>query len=212
MSLLELKNISYKYGKGDLVIKDLNLSFEAGKVYAVLGSSGSGKTTLLSLLAGLDVCLDGEIQYNGVDLKTINRDHYRAKSIGMVFQQFNLLHRYNAVDNTLIAMEISRYKTGNNKKYVKQLLDDVGITGKKQQRKVIELSGGEQQRVAIVRAISHEPEIILADEPTGSLDETNQSGIIELLIKSARENNTCIIIATHSSDVADAVDEVIRIA
>jgi len=208
MAVLEVKNISYKYGKGDMVIKNLSLSFEAGRVYALLGASGAGKTTLLSLLAGLDCCADGAILYNGSDLKTMNRDRYRAKNIGMVFQQFNLLHRFNAVENVVMAMDISKYKTENSKKYAADLLDNLGIDEKKRRRKVIELSGGEQQRVAIARAISHKPEIILADEPTGSLDETNQSGIIENLVKFAKKGDTCVIISTHSREVADSADEV----
>ncbi|MDR2532942.1 MAG: ABC transporter ATP-binding protein [Oscillospiraceae bacterium] len=211
MAVLEAKNISYKYGKGDMVIKNLNLSFEAGRVYALLGASGSGKTTLLSLLAGLDCCVDGSILYNGSDLKTMNRDRYRAKNIGMVFQQFNLLHRFNAVENVVMAMDISKYKVENGKKYAADLLDNLGIDEKKRRRKVIELSGGEQQRVAIARAISHKPKIILADEPTGSLDEINQSGIIEDLVKFAKKDGSCVIISTHSREVAESADEVFTI-
>lgn len=209
MILLETKNISYKYGKGDMIFNNLSLSFEAGKVYALLGASGVGKTTLLSLLAGLDCCIDGTILYNGSDLKKMNRNLYRAKDVGMVFQQFNLLHRFNAVENVLIAMEVSKYKVTNPKKYAEELLDNIGIDEKKRRRKVIELSGGEQQRVAIVRAISHKPSIILADEPTGSLDEVNQTGIIKDLVKFARSDDRCVIISTHSNEVAKSADEVI---
>ena len=213
MVILEAKNISYKYGKGRLVLKGLNISFEKGKVYALLGESGAGKTTFLSLLAGLDTCNDGEILYNGEDLKAINRDRYRAKNIGMIFQQFNLLHRFNAVENVQMAMEISKYKIKNSRQYVEGLLDGLGISGDKSRRKVIELSGGEQQRVAIARAISHQPEIILADEPTGSLDETNQTAIIDNLVKLAKNDNKCVIISTHSREVAESADmafEIVR--
>jgi putative ABC transport system ATP-binding protein len=211
MAVLEAKNISYKYGKGDMVIKNLNLSFEAGRVYALLGASGAGKTTLLSLLAGLDCCKEGSILYDGASLKSMNRDRYRAQNVGMIFQHFNLLHRFNAVENILIAMDISKYKTENKKKYAEDILHKLGIDEKKRRRKVIELSGGEQQRVAIARAISHKPKIILADEPTGNLDEVNQSGIVENLVKLAKKDNKCIIISTHSRDVAAAADEVFTI-
>ncbi|MCL2253988.1 MAG: ABC transporter ATP-binding protein [Lachnospiraceae bacterium] len=211
MAFLEIENLSYKYGHGDLVIKNMNFSFEAGKIYALLGASGAGKTTLLSLLAGLDNPVEGKILHNGVELKKINRDRYRAKYIGMVFQQFNLLHRFNAIDNIIMAMEISKYKVENRKQYAINLLESLGIDEKKRHRKVIELSGGEQQRVAIARALSHKPEIILADEPTGSLDEANQAGIIEILVKSAKEDNRCIIISTHSRDVAGVADKIIAI-
>jgi len=211
MTTLEAKNISYRYGKGDLVIKNLSLSFEAGRVYALHGASGAGKTTLLSLLAGLDNPTDGAILYNSTELKTLNRDKYRAEKVGMVFQQFNLLHRYNAVENILLAMEVSKYKVDNRKKYAEELLENLGIDMKKRRRKIIELSGGEQQRVAIARAISHKPEIILADEPTGSLDEINQSGIIDNLIKFAKQDNVCVVISTHSRDVSERADEVFMI-
>jgi len=211
MVAFDVQNISYKYGKGSLVLDGLSMTFEAGKVYALLGESGSGKTTLLSLLAGLDVCLSGHILYNGANLKKINRDLYRARNVGMVFQQFNLLHRFNAVDNILMAMEISKYKTQNSNQYVETLLDKLGIDKQKRHRKVIELSGGEQQRVAIARAISHQPDIILADEPTGSLDEANQKAIIDSLITSAKAEDKCIIIATHSRDVAQSADVVFEI-
>lgn len=211
MAILDLQGVSYKYDKGELVFSDLSLSFEAGKVYAILGESGSGKTTLLSLLAGLDVCLSGQILYNGSDLKTINRDEYRAQNVGMIFQQFNLLHRWNAVDNVLMAMEISKYRVQNSKQYVENLLEELGIVGQKRRRKVIELSGGEQQRVAIARAVAHRPEIILADEPTGSLDELNQKTILDSLIQLAKSNDKCVIIATHSKDVADSTDVIFSI-
>jgi len=211
MAILDVQNISYKYSKGGLVLNNLNMSFEKGKVYALLGESGAGKTTLLSLLAGLDICLDGKIVYNGNDLKTINRDKYRAENIGMIFQQFNLLHRFNAVENVQMAMEISKHKIKNSKQYAERLLEGLGIDGKKSRRKVIELSGGEQQRVAIARAISHQPEIILADEPTGSLDETNQKAIIDNLIKLAKVDDKCVIISTHSRDVAESTDTAFEI-
>ena len=210
--MLDVQNISYKYDKGGLVLDGLSLSFEAGKVYALLGESGSGKTTLLSLLAGLDVCLGGQILYNGADLKTVNRDKFRAKHVGMIFQQFNLLHRFNAIDNVLMAMEISEYKIPNSRRYFENLLDMLGIDEQKRRRKVIELSGGEQQRVAIARAISHKPEIIVADEPTGSLDEENQKAIIDSLIKSAKTDDRCIIISTHSREVSQEADVVYEIS
>lgn len=211
MAILDVQNISYRYSRGNLVLSSFNVAFEKGKIYALLGESGAGKTTLLSLLAGLDICLDGEILYNGEDLKALNRDKYRAKNIGMVFQQFNLLHRFNAVENVLVAMEISKYKIKNNKQYAEKLLDKLGIGKDKYQRKVIELSGGEQQRVAIARAISHQPEIILADEPTGSLDESNQTAIIDSLISFAKNDNKCVIISTHSRDIAALADMSIEI-
>ena len=207
----EAKSVSYRYGRGSMVLKDLTMTFDAGKVHALLGVSGAGKTTLLSLLAGLDYCDDGQILFDGADLRKMNRDVYRARNVGMVFQQFNLLHRWNALENVVMAMEISKYKTPDNKAYASELLESLGIDEGKRRRKVIELSGGEQQRVAIARALSHKPKIVLADEPTGSLDESNQNGIIESLVKSAHEDGRCIVISTHSRDVAAMADEVFEI-
>lgn len=212
MAMIEVYRVSYKYGESSgIVLDDISMSLEAGRIYALLGKSGSGKTTLLSLIAGLDVCLGGHIHYNGIDLKKINRNRYRAEKVGVVFQQFNLLHRYNAVENMLIAMEISKYKTNNNKRYAQELLEKLGIGGKKQSRKVIELSGGEQQRVAFARAISHNPEIIIADEPTGSLDADNQKTILDILRQFIKNEKKCIIMATHSAEIADSSDCTIKL-
>ena len=215
MHLLDVQNISYKYEdrfkRNENVLDGFSAAFDAGKVYVMLGESGAGKTTLLSLLAGLDVCQGGVILYKGKDLKKTNRDRYRAKEVGMVFQQFNLLHRFNPVENVIIAMEISRFKHKNAREYAENLLERVGIKKDMQTRKVIELSGGEQQRVAITRAIAHSPAIILADEPTGSLDENNQKNIMDTLVAFAREDGKCVIISTHSRDVAEYADHVIRV-
>ena len=215
MHLLDVQSISYKYEdrfkRNENVLEGFSTAFDAGKVYVILGESGAGKTTLLSLLAGLDVCQGGAILYKGKDLKNTNRDKYRAKEVGMVFQQFNLLHRFNPVENVVIAMEISKYKQTNAREYAEKLLERVGIKKEMHTRKVIELSGGEQQRVAITRAIAHSPSIILADEPTGSLDEDNQKNIMDTLVAFAREDNKCVIISTHSRDVAEYADQLIRI-
>jgi len=215
MHLLDVQNISYKYTsklrRNENVLDSFDAAFDAGKVYVILGESGAGKTTLLSLLAGLDVCQGGAIMYKGKDIKKINRNRYRARDIGMVFQQFNLLHRFSPVENIIIAMEISKFKHKNAREYAGSLLERVGINKEKHTRKVIELSGGEQQRVAITRAIAHSPAIILADEPTGSLDEDNQKNIMDTLVAFAREDNKCVIISTHSRDVAEYADCLIHI-
>ena len=209
MTTLEARNISYRYNpKSDMVLENMSLSFDKGQLYAILGESGSGKTTLLSLLAGLDLCADGSIAYNGVDIKDINRDRYRAKNIGMIFQQFNLLHRFNAVDNILVALEISGLRNKGSKEYAKKLLSGIGIDNNKSRRRITHLSGGEQQRVAIARALSHNPDIILADEPTGSLDTSNQTAIMDILVSSAKDDNKCVIISTHSKEVADRADKI----
>jgi len=213
MGFLIAENISYRYGKGSLVFNDLSMTFEVGQIYALLGESGAGKTTLLSLLAGLDICQSGSILFKHLNLKKINRDRYRAKNVGLIFQQYNLLHRYNAIENILVGMEISRFnvKNKNKEEYARELLESLGINKDQCRRKVIELSGGEQQRVAVARAISHQHDIILADEPTSSLDDGNQTSIMESLAKFARIDGRCVIVSTHSKAVADYADEVVAI-
>jgi len=211
--LLDVKNVSFRYNKkiDRYVLKNLSTKFETGFVYVIAGSSGAGKTTLLSLLAALDYCTEGEILYNGVDLKKINSDKYRATHIGFVFQQFNLLNNHNAIENVVIGMEISGVKVDNKTTQAKSVLMGMGITEDKHNRKVVELSGGEQQRVAISRAIAHNPSIILADEPTGNLDEENQNNIIKILKKLAYESGKCVIISSHSKDVINEADCVINL-
>jgi putative ABC transport system ATP-binding protein len=147
MVLLDVKDASYKYKSTFNVLNGLNMQFESGKMYVILGESGAGKTTLLSLLAGLDVCHEGAIVYKGTDIKTINRNRYRAEEIGIIFQQFNLLYRFNALQNIMVAMKISNYKTENDKKYAQSLLTNLGITENMTRRKITELSGGEQHYI-----------------------------------------------------------------
>lgn len=209
MSLLKLKNASYHYeGTQKKVLQGINVSFEAGKLYAIVGKSGAGKTTLLSLISGLDVCTDGEIDYKGKNLNQINRDIYRAQSIGVIFQSYNLLLNATAIDNIALSMEISKSKEKNKKAYAYALLKNVGIDTETANRKVLKLSGGEQQRVGIARALSHNPQIIIADEPTGNLDSDTQDSIMRILVNLVHNEGKCIIIVTHSLKVSSYADEV----
>jgi len=209
MSLLELKDLSYKYeGTKKQVLDGINATFEAGKVYAVVGKSGSGKTTLLSLISGLDVCTGGEINYKGNNIKKINRDNYRAKSIGVVFQSYNLLTNATAIENIVLSMHISASAVKDKKAFAYELLEKVGIDRETAGRKVLKLSGGEQQRVGIARAISHNPDIIIADEPTGNLDTETENAVLGILVNFAHQENKCVIIVTHSKKVSSNADEV----
>lgn len=208
--ILKLEDVSYEYvGKngGVKAVKRANGIFESGKLYAITGKSGSGKTTLLSLIAGLDKVKEGDIIFKGESLKKIDRDMYRSTSIGIVFQQFNLLTQLTAYENVLLALDLCKFK-GNKKERAKELLNKVGIDEVKANRRVLKLSGGEQQRVAIARALAPNPYLILADEPTGNLDSENGDNIIKILLKLAHEEGKCVIMITHSNSLAKLSDEI----
>lgn len=210
MSVLTLNNVSYSYDDGTANVLDgLSASFEVGKVYAIIGKSGTGKSTLLSLIAGLDVCKNGEILYNGADLKKADRDEYRAKGIGVIFQSYNLLTNATAVENIVLSMNISESGESDKRQYAYDLLEKIGIDKKTADRKILKLSGGEQQRVGIARALSHTPDIIIADEPTGNLDSETENDILKILTSLAHDEGKCVIIVTHSTDVSAIADEVL---
>lgn len=209
MSVLALKNVTYKYeGVKKPILKGIDAQFMAGKVYTIVGKSGSGKSTLLSLIAGLDVCTSGEILYGETDLKCTDRDHYRAKSIGVVFQSFNLLLNATAIENIVLSMNISGSKERDKKAYAYALLEKVGIDRETADRKVLKLSGGEQQRVGIARALSHNPDVIIADEPTGNLDRDTAAEVLKIFVSLAHDDGKCVIIVTHSRKVTSIADEV----
>jgi putative ABC transport system ATP-binding protein len=208
--MLKLQNVSYRYeGFTDHVLKDINAEFESGKLYCIVGKSGSGKTTLLSLISGLDKATDGEIQYNGKDIKSIDRDRYRAKDIGVVFQSYNLLINTTAVENIVLSMNISGEKSAHKKDLAYDLLGKVGISKELANRKILKLSGGEQQRVGIARALSHNPELVIADEPTGNLDHETEKDILTIMKSLAQNENKCVIIVTHSKEVSSYADVVL---
>ena len=213
MSILHLEHISYTYEKSEIpVLRDITADFEAGKMYAIIGKSGVGKTTLLSLISGLDVCSQGTIFYNSEDLKSINRDRYRALSIGVVFQSYNLLLNASAVENVVLSMNLSGDKSTDKKLTAYRLLEKVGIDQTTADRKILKLSGGEQQRTGIARALSHTPDILIADEPTGNLDESTEEEIMQILTNLVKKENRCVIIVTHSHKVASYADEVLGLS
>lgn len=208
MSILRLANVSYIYdGSKKRVLKDINVEFECGILYGIIGKSGAGKSTLLSLLSGLDKCKEGVIIYNEKNMNEIDRDEYRAKGIGVIFQGYNLLTNATVLDNILLSIDISGKKIPNKKEYALELLEKVGIDKEKAMRKVLKLSGGEQQRVGIARALSHDPKVIIADEPTGNLDSDTEANIMGILERLAQEEDKCVIIVTHSKGAASYVDE-----
>ena len=178
MGILKLENVGYRYKdapKDSYVFKDINYEFEQGKMYAIKGKSGSGKTTLLSLITGLEKCTEGKVLYDKKDLKKMNLDKYRNTDIGIVFQSYNLLPRLTAIENIILSMDVSKVKRKDKKKKALELMKSVGLSEEHSKRKILKLSGGEQQRIAIARSLSYDPKIIIADEPTGNLDKDTEN-------------------------------------
>lgn len=209
MSLLKLENVSYRYNdalKDDYVFKNINYEFNEGKVYAIKGKSGSGKTTLLSLLSGLETNYEGNITYNGKDLKKQDLDKYRSSDIGIIFQSYNLLPHLTAMENIILSMDISNVEVANKSETAIELMKSVGLKESQKDRRVLKLSGGEQQRVAIARSLSYNPRMILADEPTGNLDKETENEILKIFKNLAKRKNKCVIIVTHSENVCQNVD------
>ena len=208
--VLKLENVGYKYkdSKDDYVFSNINFEFEKGKVYAIKGKSGAGKTTLLSLICGLDKKYDGNIYYQNKNLKKLDLDRYRNNDIGIVFQSYNLLVHMNAIENVVLSMDINGIKEKNKNKVALEYLKQIGLDSNQAKRRVLKLSGGEQQRVAIARSLSYNPNVIIADEPTGNLDLETENDILKIFKDLAKNENKCIIIVTHSKNVSDQCDVV----
>lgn len=205
MSVLSLQNISFSYGTTP-VLKDISYDFEKGRIYCIVGKSGAGKTTLLSLLSGLASPNEGKIFYEEKDVAKIDKYRFRSKYIGVVFQSFNLITKYTALENVILSMDVAGYKGGNKKERARELLLSVGLNEDEIDRRILKLSGGQQQRVAIARALSYDPEIILADEPTGNLDTETQNEIMDIF-RSLANSGKCVILVSHSPEVAKKCDE-----
>ena len=172
-----------------------------------MGKSGAGKSILLSLISGLDLSTSGDVLFNEKCLRQVDRDDYRSKSIGVIFQGYNLLINATALENIILSMNISGSHIKNKKQFAMNLLEKVGIDQETASRKVLKLSGGEQQRVGIARALSHDPEIVIADEPTGNLDGDTEENIMSILQSLAHKENKCVIVVTHSKQVSKYADE-----
>lgn len=200
MSVLQTKDLKYYYFSDRIIFENLNLSFERGKVYVILGASGSGKTTLLSLLGGLDAPKGGEILFEGKNIAEMGLGKYRHDCVSFVFQNYNLIEYMTPRENVQL---VDAHATADT-------LHQVGLTDEEIDRNVLKLSGGQQQRVAIARALASAAPIILADEPTGNLDEDTAHDVTELLVERARSLNKCVIIVSHSNEVAAAGDVILR--
>lgn len=212
MAILETKGIHYYYQDGQqrrTILKDTSIGFEKGVFYTILGQSGSGKTTFLSLLSALDEPKEGQVLYEGKDLKSIGYQPFRRDKIGIIFQQYNLIPYMTAVENVLVPMSITKNQLPADREEVAyNLLDYIGLNKDKANRLVNQLSGGEQQRVAIARALATNVDIILADEPTGNLDEEMEAEIVDIFKKLAHEHQKCVIVVTHAREIADQSDQI----
>lgn len=208
---LHTKNIGYWYTNNpdDYLFKDVNLSFERGKIYAILGQSGSGKTTFLSLLAGLDSPKAGKIYLDDKDINKSGLSNYRKNAVSTIFQAYNLMTYMTARQNVQTALEITNTTVDNAK--IEELFELVGIPKEMIDKPVLQLSGGQQQRVAIVRALATNHDIIIADEPTGNLDEETTQDIVNIFKDIAHQQNKTVIIVTHETAVAKETDIVFEL-
>lgn len=202
MNILEIKNVTYNYSNSnEKVLSSVNQKFEIGKFYAIIGKSGAGKSTLLSLLAGLDKPKKGQILFKGNDIEKDGYSNHRKNNISLVFQNYNLIDYLTPIENVRLV----------NKNASETILFELGLDKSQINRNVMKLSGGQQQRVAIARALVSEAPIILADEPTGNLDVDTAGKIIEILKKLAKERNKCVIVVTHSKEVANSADIILEL-
>ena len=201
MPTLELKNVSYAYEKSKAVLQNVSAELETGKMYAILGPSGSGKTTLLSLLGGLDVPTQGSVLFDGEDITTKGLEHHRRNHISLIFQSYNLIDYMTPVENVRLTAKLD----------AAPILERLGLTKDETQRNVLKLSGGQQQRVAIARALASDAPTILADEPTGNLDADTAEEITAILKESAHTFGKCVVVVTHSGEVAKQADMVLEI-
>ena len=211
-TILLFKNLTYYYESDEkrvTILDNVTFSFQAGHFYTILGPSGSGKTTALSLGCGLDTPKSGYVLYRGRDIQKIGLDRYRNQYVSVIFQSYNLLTYMTALQNVLTAMEITGVKVQNKRKRALELLEKVGLTEAEVNRNVLQLSGGQQQRVAIARALSCNVELLIADEPTGNRDEETAQEVIRLFQELAHQENKCVIVVTHSREVAEQSDRTI---
>lgn len=201
MSILETRNIVYSYDGKKAVLDHVSTKFEVGKIYAILGPSGCGKTTLLSLLGGLDSPSSGQILYQGEDIAKTGLANHRRSHVAFIFQSYNLIDYLTPMENVALTSKLPPLP----------ILEKLGLTKEESKRNVLKLSGGQQQRVAIARALASDAQVILADEPTGNLDEDTAAEITAILKDSAHKSGKCVVIVTHSNELAKEADIVLRL-
>ena len=200
MPILEMNDVRYAYGK-QTVLRGVSVRLEQGKMYAILGPSGCGKTTLLSLLGGLDSPAEGQILYQGEDIAKTGLALHRRRHVAFIFQGYNLIDYLTPLENVALTA----------KQPALPILEQLGRTPEEAKRNVLKLSGGQQQRVAIARALASDAQVILADEPTGNLDEGTAAEITAILRDSAHKAGKCVVVVTHSNELAKEADVVFRL-
>ena len=201
MSIKEVKNVGYTYDNRRKVLRGINVQMEQGKLYAILGPSGCGKTTLLSLIGGLDSPTSGQILFEDQDIAKTGLSDHRKNHVSFIFQAYNLIDYLNPKENVALTSKLPPLP----------ILERLGLTKEEAKRNVLKLSGGQQQRVAIARALASEAPVILADEPTGNLDEDTARDITEILKESAHKMNKCVVVVTHSNELAKQADVICRL-
>ena len=210
MKLIEIKNVYKVFKTGKIknnVLNDINLSIEEGEILIILGPSGSGKTTLLNVVSGLDKITKGKISYNGKNISKysdMRMTKFRKKNLGFIFQTYNLLEHLNVYENVLVGSSLGKVKVD-----IDEIIETVGL--KKHKKKYMhELSGGEQQRVSIARALAKKPAVMFCDEPTGALDEKTGKIVLESLVEANNKLKTTMIIVTHNPGIALIGDRIIK--
>ena len=201
MRVLEIQDLKYSYDNKKNILNGINAQMELGKIYVILGASGCGKTTLLSLLGGLDRASKGKILFNGKDIAEKGLENHRRNHVSFIFQAYNLIDYMTPLENVKLTSKLPP----------EPILEKMGLTKEEMKRNVLQLSGGQQQRVAIARALASEAPIILADEPTGNLDEDTAMSIMRILEESVHHLNKCAVIVTHSNEVAKRADVVYQL-
>jgi putative ABC transport system ATP-binding protein len=210
---VELRRLTKVYREGQserVVLRDVDAVISAGEIAVLLGRSGSGKSTLLNLVSGIDLPSSGAVLVGGVDLTALDehrRTLFRRRHIGFIFQFFNLIPLLTVEENLLLPLELTAKLDGAGRAHARKLLDRVGL-GDRAASYPEQLSGGEQQRLAVARALVHDPALVLADEPTGNLDEDTAGAVLDLLDGLARETRKTVIMVTHSRDVVGAADRI----
>ncbi|MBP7344162.1 MAG: ABC transporter ATP-binding protein [Clostridia bacterium] len=211
--ILELDKVVYEYSNKYQTVKAVNeisYDFQKGRFYAIVGKSGSGKTTLLSLLAGLDVPKEGAVSYMGKPTKEMDRDRYRREDVAVIYQDFNLFPLLTVVENVMYPLQLKGMNEKQAMHIASEKINAVGMDENFYKRFPSMLSGGEQQRIAIARALASGAQIILADEPTGNLDTENGNNIIDILKKLAHDDGYCVIVVTHDLGISADADEVLN--
>ena len=201
MIILKTRDVKYTYQQGKPVLRGISTELETGKLYAMVGPSGCGKTTLLSLLGGLDSPESGRIFFMGEDIEKTGLIRHRRQHVSFVFQSYNLIDYLTPSENVALTSALPPLS----------VLEKVGLTKEEANRNVLKLSGGQQQRAALARALASEAPVILADEPTGNLDEDTAVGIVEILKESAHQLDKCVVVVTHSAEVAKQADVVMHL-